>query len=222
MGRSVAGVIGRVRSVRIDCAARDADTREMHERSHSSVGSAPGTAAMNAPSPALQERSEASVAATPPATSDNRTDRWLHRALLVCAGAALFAVAGSVFDPSESEADTHRHEHGAARVGPWTGSATGHAGALVLGDADELWPRGLLRMPALLGVLESPDFRILIHAGDPEPLYTVCTPAGRVLAAELRADEVYREFPMIDPTRLRVDPPDAAEDPPLMLAWPMD
>lgn len=50
----------------------------------------------------------------------------------------------------------------------------------------------------------------------------MCTPAGRVLAAELRADEVYREFPMIDPTRLRVDPPDAAEDPPLMLAWPMD
>jgi hypothetical protein len=143
--------------------------------------------------------------------------------LLVSAGAALFAIAGSVFDPSESEADTHRHEHGAARVGTWTGSAAGHApGALVLGDADELWPRGLLRMPALLGVLESPDFRILIHAGDPEPLYTVCTPAGRVLAAEMRADEVYREFPMIDPTRLRVDPPDAAEDPPLMLAWPMD
>jgi hypothetical protein len=77
-------------------------------------------------------------------------------------------------------------------------------------------------MPALLGVLESPDFRILIHAGDPEPLYTVCTPAGRVLAAELRAEEVYREFPMIDPTRLRVDPPDEGGERPLMLAWPLD
>ncbi|MBX3403004.1 MAG: hypothetical protein KF699_06280 [Phycisphaeraceae bacterium] len=112
---------------------------------------------------------------------------------------------------------------GSARQGPRTADAAAQRqDPLVLGDADELWPRGLLRMPALLGVLESPDFRILIHAGDPEPLYTVCTPAGRVLAAELRADDVYREFPMIDPTRLRVDPPDDGGTPPLMLAWPLD
>lgn len=140
------------------------------------------------------------------APAPERLPRWARRALLVGAGALLFVVVGSVIDPLRSEA----HIDGPSPAG------------LIAGASDENWPRGLLSMPALIGVLESPDFRILIHAGDPEPLYTVCTPAGRVLAAELRADEVYREFPMIDPTKLRVDPPEVPGDGPLMLAWPMD
>lgn len=132
--------------------------------------------------------------------------RWLRRSLVVGGGALLFVAVGSVIDPGRSEAQVD-------------GAAPTH---LIAGASDEAWPRGLLSMPALIGVLESPDFRILIHAGDPDPLYTVCTPAGRVLAAELRADQVYREFPMIDPTKLRVDPPDTRDEGPLMLAWPMD
>lgn len=164
-----------------------------------------GTEFQRSPSAPLTDApaEQALAAATPTRTG---SPRWIRRSLLVGAGALLFVVVGSVIDPLRSEAQVE----GAERAG------------LVTGASDEAWPRGLLSMPALIGVLESPDFRILIHAGDPDPLYTVCTPAGRVLAAELRADEVYREFPMIDPTKLRVDPPDTRDEGPLMLAWPMD
>lgn len=211
-------VIGRIRRVRIDCAGPAADTHQVPESTTRPTDPTPGNDAARLP-----RQKTAPAHGRGADSTEARSDRWLHRGVLLCAGGVLFVIAGSVFDPSESDADTIGQSPGTARLGPWTAEAAAHGqGPLVLGDADELWPRGLLRMPALLGVLESPDFRILIHAGDPEPLYTVCTPAGRVLAAELRADDVYREFPMIDPTRLRVDPPDDGGTRPLMLAWPLD
>lgn len=75
----------------------------------------------------------------------------------------------------------------------------------------------------LIGTLECREYRILIHHADPVPLYTVCTPDGRILRENLQADDVYREFPTIDLKRLYLDP-SAGEDnsSPLMLVYPTD
>jgi hypothetical protein len=141
------------------------------------------------------------------------TPRWLRRALLVAGGVCAFALVGSLINPDWSRAggvDGARavrvHGGGSGATGP------GAARAMPIVEAD-----------GLIGTLECREYRILIHHADPMPLYTVCTPDGRVLRENLQADDVYREFPTVDLKRLHLEPSsrDAGQGP-LMLVYPLD
>lgn len=60
----------------------------------------------------------------------------------------------------------------------------------------------------VLGLLEGPEYYTLIHSSPDGPRYTVCALNGQVLLADLPADDVYRAFPTLDVSGMRLDPPD--------------
>jgi len=61
---------------------------------------------------------------------------------------------------------------------------------------------------ALLGTFQGREHMVKCFASPDGPRYSVYTLDGRVLQANLPADEVYRAFPDIDLSTLRADPPD--------------
>jgi len=61
----------------------------------------------------------------------------------------------------------------------------------------------------LLGMLEGREHLVKCWASPEGPRYSVFTLDGRLLQADLPADEVYRGFPDIDLLNLRADPPGA-------------
>lgn len=75
-------------------------------------------------------------------------------------------------------------------------AATGPGETLVPEDQD---------LP-LLGELIGRRYHVRVHASPEGPLYTVCTPEGEVLEAELHADEVYEFFPDLDIKNLHFGP----------------
>lgn len=60
----------------------------------------------------------------------------------------------------------------------------------------------------VLGLLEGPEYYTLIHSSPDGPRFTVCALNGQVLLADLPADDVYRAFPTLDVSGMRLDPPD--------------
>ena len=138
---------------------------------------------------------------------------------MVGAAGCGFALLGSLINPSPSQA--HDDERIAA-IGVSAGGAGG-------GSAARNMPKAgagnvpVVKPALLIGMLESPEYLVLIQHADPTPRYTVCTPAGRILREDLDADDVYREFPMLDLRQFRLDPAaDLQSSGPLMLAWPAD
>lgn len=76
-----------------------------------------------------------------------------------------------------------------------------------------------------LGLIEGTEYYLLIHGSPNGPRYTVCTLTGRILQADLPADEVYRAFPTVDVEGMRLEPavlPIAPDGPALMLAEPRE
>ena len=71
----------------------------------------------------------------------------------------------------------------------------------------------------IIGTLVGPQYHVRIMAGAGDPLYTVMSPEGKVLEADLLAHEVYHFFPELDVTRLHFGTDDTLGSP-LMLADP--
>jgi len=139
--------------------------------------------------------------------------RWLRRALLVAGGICAFALVGSIINPDWSRAGGD----GGTRAVRVYGGGSGGAGP----GAARTMP--IVEADGLIGTLECREYRILIHHGNPMPLYTVCTPEGRVLRENLEAEDVYREFPTIDLKRLHLEPSERSTGQgPLMLVYPLD
>lgn len=57
-----------------------------------------------------------------------------------------------------------------------------------------------------LGELFCNDYRVLIHASEDGPLYTVYSADGHLMAEDLHADEVYRMFPDLPIHEMFLDP----------------
>lgn len=75
----------------------------------------------------------------------------------------------------------------------------------------------------LVGMLETKNFLVLIHAAPDAPRYSVFALSGELIKGDMLADDVYREFPTLDLKSLRLEP--APQDPqtstgPLMMADP--
>ncbi len=129
---------------------------------------------------------------------------WLRRALMIAGGVCVFALVGSLITPQTSDArDDLRLYAG--------GAAAGHGRTMPVYTPEDS-----------LGTLESREYVVHIRHALPAPLYTVCTPDGRVLRADMQADEVYREFPTLDLERLRFDPGRENDTGALMLMYPLD
>lgn len=75
----------------------------------------------------------------------------------------------------------------------------------------------------LLGRIEDRDYHVLAYAAPDAPRYTVFSLEGRLLQADMLADDVYRSFPTLNLTTLRVDPEANSTAPTaIMLADPRD
>jgi hypothetical protein len=157
-------------------------------------------------------RESTALASTSPAQTGTAAPKWLRRTLVIAGGVCAFALVGSMINPEWSSAsDDWRRP---VRI---TGGGSASAGPGAAGRTPIAEPR------SLIGTLESREFRILIHHGDPVPLYTVCMPDGRVLRANLEAGDVYREFPGINLERMLFDPTTGeGTTGPLMLVYPLD
>ncbi len=95
----------------------------------------------------------------------------------------------------------------AARFDPVQSSAQFRSGGAAGRGAPARPVRG-----KLLGSLVGGPYTIRIHASARGPLYSVWdTRTGRALAEDLWADEVYREFPDLDPRALHAGPDDGAD-----------
>lgn len=57
-----------------------------------------------------------------------------------------------------------------------------------------------------LGMLQDTRYHVLIHASPAGPRYSIFTLKGRLLQGDMHADDVYRSFPDLDLTKLRLDP----------------
>ncbi len=150
----------------------------------------------------------------------------LRRVVAVGIGVAVFGLVASVVDPRPSP--------GADPVGtpvlPVTpGGSKSDQGSAASRDKVQ---RGLLARPhpsgwPALGLIEGLDYYVLIHGSPEGPRYTVCSLGGRILQADLPADEVYRAFPTVDIEGMRLEPavlPVAPmpDGPALMLAEPRE
>jgi len=156
-------------------------------------------------------QAEAMNASPHPATSHtDQSPRWLRRVLLVAGGVCAFALVGSLINPDWSQAG----EVDEARFPRVSSGGTG------LGAGRSM---PIVEASSLLGTLECREYRVLIHAADPVPLYTVCSPDGRVLRENMEAGDVYREFPTIDLEKLRFEPKTGEQNSgALMLMYPLD
>jgi len=166
--------------------------------------------------PTGQETGQADAvnAPTPPClTHTDHSPRWLRRLLLVAGGICAFALVGSLINPDWSQAGED-DELRSPRV------SRGASGRPDLGAGRSM---PIVEASLLLGTLECREYRILIHHADPVPLYTVCSPDGRVLRENMEAGDVYREFPTIDLERLRFEPTTGEKNSgALMLVYPLD
>lgn len=152
----------------------------------------------------------------------------LRLAALLAAGGIFFGIA-TVMEPTPSVAGTGLLGAGSSSAG----------GARRLGAAQpptEGQPRPAeVEVPApatdedgrpLLGSLVGAEHHVWIYSDASGPLYTIVSPQGRVLAAGLTADEVYRAFPKLPLHDLRLEPAGSAPaspagpSGPLMLAVP--
>jgi hypothetical protein len=83
-------------------------------------------------------------------------------------------------------------------------SPVAHAEANSTGAPDH--PKGW----KLLGMLEGREHIVKCWASPEGPRYSVYTLDGRMIQADLPADEVYRGFPDVDLPNLRTDPPSSS------------
>lgn len=145
--------------------------------------------------------------------------RIIKRVIALGAGLAVFLFAASVVDPRQSPA--------ADPLSP--PMARTAAGKNTEPTRDEV-QRGLLARKhplgwPVLGLIEGVEYYLVIHGSSEGPRYTVCTLTGRVLQADLPADDVYRAFPTVDVEGMRLEPaalPLTPDGPALMLVDPRD
>ncbi len=155
------------------------------------------------------------LTATTPVPPPSRGRVIFKRLFTLASGLGVFVLVASVVDPQSSPAG-----QGDLAVN------VPHLNAAQLQAVEQrlLARRHPMNWPTL-GLLEGPEYLTLIHSSPDGPRYTVCALNGRVLLADLPADDVYRGFPTLDLMGMRVDPPDPAgsmrpDGEPLMLADP--
>lgn len=129
----------------------------------------------------------------------------LRRLLLVVGGAFTFAVIASVIQPGASTATPANLAHG-------DGHLADVSKKLAQLPHPEGWP--------CLGLLRGTNQLVVIHGSPEGPRYSVYTLSGRMISADLAADEIYREFPDLDIEGLRLEP--GEDHGPLMLYMPRD
>ncbi len=112
----------------------------------------------------------------------------LRGAVLVLAGAAIFLGVASVIKPPPRSATATNIPVAPLQLPPRTEASH---------------PKGW----KLVGTLEGTQHMVRCWATPDGPRYSVYTLDGRLLQADLPADEVYRGFPDIELENLRADPP---------------
>jgi hypothetical protein len=127
------------------------------------------------------------------------------------AGTATFLIVASFVEPRPSTASDER-------LAPVLLVSAADQARIAQSLLTRAHPRG---WPAL-GMMEGADYIVLMHGSPEGARYTVCARAGAVLAEDLPADQVYREFPSLDVGGMRLEPADMGEARPLMLADPVD
>lgn len=134
---------------------------------------------------------------------------------LVAAAMAVFVGVASVIKPPPQNASAiNPAPRGSDQAGRSSGAGRGADRALPAPLSGLAHPQGW----KLIGMLESAEHRVLCYASPNGPRYTICALDGRVLQADLPADEVYRAFPSIDLETMRDDPSGTRGSSPLMLA----
>ena len=113
---------------------------------------------------------------------------------------ALFVMVAVIADPLASKADP---------AGDRASGGDGGVGVMIQPRAVEALPLRDERGRPLLGELVGSEYLVRIFGSEDEPRYTVCTLGGTVLADDLFADEVYREFPDLDIPSLQFGQDDA-------------
>jgi hypothetical protein len=150
-----------------------------------------------------------------PAVLNGRGARLLKRLCVVCAGVGVFVLVASVVDPQLSPA---KEPDQAASVPALTAKQREQVERMLV---SRVHPKGWKS----LGFLEGMDYYTLAYSSPDGPRYTVCSLSGRVLLADMPADDVYRAFPTLDLEGMRLDPahlPMSPDGGPLMLAEPRD
>jgi hypothetical protein len=112
-----------------------------------------------------------------------------HRAkrlAVVALGVGVFALAARTLQPSRSTAAPNVRQ------------------ALEPGSR----PGAIVPIGRKLGELMGQEFRILVHASELGPRYTVISPAGIVLAEDLSETEVGQAFPGLEIETMTADAPD--------------
>ena len=185
--------------------------------SHSDVATQLGTRAASA---GEHRRNPAeSVVSGCPLSFIRRFSPFSRRLVIVVGGVMTFLFAASVFEPFSSKA-TDLGPLPNARIGELrTGraAAMNSAGADPTSSATEEVVRGLTQLTHpkgwhLLGALVGRDHIVLIHASSEGARYSVFSLDGRLLEADLFADDVYRSFPDLEIDRLRLDPAHQGRD----------
>lgn len=126
------------------------------------------------------------------------TGRWARAAAIVMVG-GLFASAASLMGPDRSSATVIEMARG-----PSAGEEM----------AAELAAAKAAKMPAFLGSLTSHTYRIDVYVGRNGPLYTIADLNGKVLAEQIRSDEVYARFPELDAEAMHAGVPTPTEPSP--------
>lgn len=138
--------------------------------------------------------------------------RPLARGLAVVVALVVYLTVASVVKPGRSSA-----EPGVQRITPSKSLPQLRDGK----DADQ-WVRSIV--PAapernahgwrLLGQMVGGERLVWIYSSPDGPRYTICTKTGEILREDLEADDVYRVFPDLDISGMRLEPrPEGGQKP---------
>lgn len=137
-----------------------------------------------------------------------------RRVAILAGGVATFALVASLIRPGESSAQME--DHPAANLRSFDRSTDDPAAvvrSLVRLRHPQGWP--------LIGALAGMDYIVLVHGADEGARYSVYTSSGKLMRADLMADEVYREFPSLDLPGAHLQPGEQGEiGEPIMMILP--
>lgn len=146
--------------------------------------------------------------------------RPVARAIAVLLAVVVYATVASVVRPDKSSAA----QPGGPTITPakqLPGIRAGGSGADRNSRANNptTAPERNARGWRLLGELVGGENLVWVYGSPDGPRYTICTADGRVLQEDLAPEDVYRSFPKLDLTDMRLEPrPDGSTGEPLMTA----
>src|SRR5262249_38131926 len=133
----------------------------------------------------------------PPSNEPDPSRAWKRTAAVVAGGIAFLGIA-SLIKPEPRTASAYENSVTPAQTlgqNPVGGRSPDLAARLALRPHPKGW--------RVLGSLESTEHIVLVYASPDGPRYSVFTLQGRLISADLAAEDVYREVPDLDLSTLR-------------------